>query len=137
MKKLKIDIFMRQSYPLKLINNMSEFYIIIFKELSSCRNIIKKIFHRKVRTFHGLNRFLKLESAAFNINIGSRFRIFGLRFQFYLRHCCDGRQSFATKTFGCNFENIFGCTDFRSCVTLESQSRIGIAHSATVVNDLN
>ena len=45
MKKLEIEVFVRQSNALKFINNMSEFNIIIFKKFPSRRNIIEKVLH--------------------------------------------------------------------------------------------
>ncbi len=45
MKKLEIQIFMRQCNPLKFINNMTEFYIVVFKEFASRRNVVEEIFY--------------------------------------------------------------------------------------------
>ena len=112
MKKLKVDVFMRQSNALKLIDNMAKFYIIVFKKFPSCRNIVKKIFDKKVRTFRGLNRLLKLKTTAFNINIRTCFCVFRFRLEFHLSNCRDGSQRFAPKSFCRNSENIFGGTYF-------------------------
>src|SRR5690606_17714487 len=98
---------MSKRNPLKFINNMSKFYIVVFQEFSSCRNIIKKIFDLKIGTFGRLHRFLKLQSATFDIDVGSNDNFAFPRLQLSLRYGCNGSESFSTNPFGGNFENSF------------------------------
>src|SRR5690606_21076000 len=86
MKQRKFYMLMRQCYTVKLVHNMAELHIIVLQELAACRNVVEKVFYAEVRARHCLHGFLKLQSAAFNIDIGTYGGTFFFCFEFNLRY---------------------------------------------------
>ena len=87
MEKGKLQVFMRQCNPVKLVHNMTELHIVVLQEFPAGRHVVEKVLHTEVGSGNRLHRLLELQSTAFYINICTNSGFFLLRFQLYLRHC--------------------------------------------------
>ena len=77
---------MRNSYTNKLINNVAHFNGNTFQKISSCRNIIKQVFNRKLGSISNRNWTLINHFTAFYFNMSTYFVLLAFGFHFHMRN---------------------------------------------------
>ena len=109
----------------------------LFQKATAGRRVVKKVFHRKLRPLRHLNRLLRLKTPAVNTDLRSQFAVRRARAQLDFRDRRDRGQRLAAESERMEPVEIVGRADFGRRVPLESEPRVGIAHAATVIDDLN
>src|SRR5690554_5796966 len=74
------NVWMRQGYTVKLIDDVSSFYGIALQKVSSCRNIVKEVLYSDGCSLRDNSWFLRNYFTSFYGKVCSDFNIFGFRF---------------------------------------------------------
>ena len=135
--KSKVYFGVCQGHALKLVNNMTVFHRIRFQKIATGRNIKKQVFNSKRSSLWQNRYILRHKLAAFNDDMCSQFFLVLFGFHIDVGNRCNRCQCFSTKPFSMQRKQILRLPNFGSCVTFKTQTRIGNAHSFSVVNNLN
>lgn len=108
-----------------------------FRKRRAGRRVVKKVFHRELRPLRHLNRLLRLKTPAVNADLRSQLAVRRARAQLDLRDRRDRGQRLAAESERMEPVEIVGRADLGRRVPLESEPRVGVAHAATVIDDLN
>ena len=108
-----------------------------FQELTSCRNIEKKIFNLEIATHRTRTRLLTHETRTREREHRTHVISRTPRAQFHLRYSSNRRQRLTTKTHCMQVEEVVGLPDFRRRMPFESQAGIGLRHATAIVDHLN
>ena len=130
-----VGIHQRESF--EFVEDVCEFYRVFFQEFTSGRKVEEQILYRQIRSGGTGFGGLVLEFGCGNLQMSADGIALAHCAQVNLCHRGDGWQSFAAEPHGMKFEKIACLPDFRSGMALEGQTRVGIRHSAAVVDYLN
>ncbi|CCX47933.1 putative uncharacterized protein [Bacteroides sp. CAG:927] len=135
--KREINSIIYQCKPFKLTQKATQLHRIFFKELSTCGDIEKQIFHHHVTSRSASLGLLALNLATINNKACANFRALKHGAEINLRHSSNGSQSLATKAHGVERKQIGRLLNLGCGMPLKSHSRISITHALAIVHNLN
>src|SRR5688572_18643479 len=97
---------MCQRYPLKFVNNVTEFHLIGFEKFTAGGNIVKKIFNGEYGSYGAGARFMTYYFAGINFNLSTGIVAGSFGFYDHFRHRRNRSQGFASESFGGDIEKI-------------------------------
>ena len=131
------DVGIDQYDALKCRQDVVELCIVGLEELTSGRHVEEKILHHEVGTFGTGTRFLSRHLTTGDGQMRTDVLSPLPRLQFHLRYGSDRRQSLATESHGMEVEKIISLTNLGRSMALKGQTRIGLGHTFTIVDDLD
>src|SRR5690606_25324525 len=135
--KREMDVGVRQRYALEFLNDMPHLHRVAFQKVTTGRNVVKQVFYADVCSRRKGFRFLAHHIRSGNFDARTQFVFHTACLKLHVGNRRDRSQRFPTETHGTDGEEIIRLPDFRRSVTLERQPRIGYAHAASIVYQLN
>ena len=133
----QVDAGVDQSHSLKLAGDVGEFHGIFFEEFAACGHVEEEVFDHHVAAFGACGGFLSFDAGTVDDKAAAHFGVGGAGAEFDLSHGANRGEGFAAEAHGVEREEVVGLLDFRCGMTLEGHARVGLRHSAAIVNDLN
>ena len=133
----KRNIGINQYNTFKLCQYITQFGLIGFQELSTCRNIIEQVLYLEITTLRTRNRFLTIHFGAGYTDRRTQLLSCHSCTKFHLCHCSNRSQCFPTESHGLQSKQIGRLAYFRCSMTFKSQTSICFRHPLTIINHLN
>ena len=130
-------IRIHQSNPFKLSQDITQLRLIRLQEFPAGRNIEKQVLHRKVTALTASYRFLAFYLRTGDCKGCSQLVTFLTGFKFHLCHSRNGGQRLPSESHGMQGKQVGSLPDFRSGMAFESQTRIGLGHTLSIVYHLD
>ncbi len=107
------------------------------EETSPGRRVVEQVADHELRTLRRLHRLLRDETSSVDGHLRAQLVLRRPRAELHLGHRGDGRQGLPAETERTETVQIGRLADFGRCMPLEREPRIGLAHSAAVIDHLN
>ena len=107
------------------------------QELTTRRHIEEQVINLEITSHRTGNRLLSSDLRPSNRDLGSYLIFLSTCLQFNLCHGSNRSQSLATESHGVQGKQIVGLRDLRCSMALERESCISLAHTLTIVDNLN
>ena len=128
---------MSQCYPLELVNDMAQFYIIALKKVSARGHIEKQIPYHDGCPGGVLTGLLLFHFKALYDNAGTDFRFRLTGAQLHLCNSGNRGQRLPSEAHRSNGEQVVCFSDLTRRVLLETHTRIRRTHTATIIHYLD